>query len=366
MGTIAASAAIAVIVVGSGFGCRIQIPALRAANFEVVALVGTDADRTARRAMANGVPASFTDLDEAISQTGARVVTVASPPHTHAALTLTAIARGCHVLCEKPFAMNGAEARAMHAAAEKAGVVHMLGNEFRYLPDRAMAVRAVAEGMIGEPRFMTIVQYVLYSNSPDTDLPGWWFDKSAGGGWLGASGSHIIDWVRLWAGEFESVSAAFQGISAPEDGAEDSLIIRFRLKNGTEGVIQQTSGAWGPFASLVRLAGTQGTIWLEGNKLMLADRDGHGELPIASDLQLPPPPPESDDPRQQSPEWRMLASIELAPYMLLCQAFRAAIAGGPAPSPVVPANFADGVASMAVLDAIRESAETHGSVVNIA
>src|SRR5579864_9676250 len=76
------------LVVGTGFGCRIHVPALRAAGFEVVGLVGSDPERTARRAEANGVPAAFTDLDDAIAKTGAVAVTIATPPHTHAPLAL--------------------------------------------------------------------------------------------------------------------------------------------------------------------------------------------------------------------------------------------------------------------------------------
>src|SRR5262245_23150616 len=59
------------LVVGTGFGCRIHVPALRAAGFEVVGLVGTDADRTRRRAESNGVAQVFTDLNDAIARTGA-------------------------------------------------------------------------------------------------------------------------------------------------------------------------------------------------------------------------------------------------------------------------------------------------------
>src|SRR4051794_16556777 len=90
------------LVVGTGFGCRIHVPALRAAGFEVAGLVGSDPERTARRAQANGVPLVFTDLDEAISKTGAVAVTIATPPNSHGPLTLAAVARGCHVICEKP------------------------------------------------------------------------------------------------------------------------------------------------------------------------------------------------------------------------------------------------------------------------
>ena len=119
------------LVAGTGFGCRVHIPALRAAGFEVVGLVGTDAERTRRRAESSAVPQAFTDLDEAIRRTGAKVVNVATPPHTHGPLVMVAISRGCHVLCEKPFARDAAEARAMLHAAQRAGIVHLLGHEFR-------------------------------------------------------------------------------------------------------------------------------------------------------------------------------------------------------------------------------------------
>src|SRR3546814_8078286 len=54
------------LVVGTGFGCRTHVPALRAAGFDVVGLVGADAARTARRAEKSGIVASYTDLDDAI------------------------------------------------------------------------------------------------------------------------------------------------------------------------------------------------------------------------------------------------------------------------------------------------------------
>src|SRR5438094_2577964 len=184
------------IVVGTGFGCRVQVPALRAAGFEVVGLVGTDPDRTSERAAANGVVDAFIDLDEAITRTGASVVTIASPPRDHASLTLAAIARGCNVICEKPFAKDAAEARAMLGAAERASIVHMVGHEFRWLPERAMLARLLAEGAIGEARLATFTSLTPYLIDPNIEMPHWWFDEGAGGGWLGAAVSHGIDWIR--------------------------------------------------------------------------------------------------------------------------------------------------------------------------
>jgi predicted dehydrogenase len=354
------AAAPAVLVVGTGFGCRIQVPALRAAGFEVAGLVGADPARTAERAAANGVAQAFSDLDEAITRTKAQAVSVATPPHLHAPLALSALARGCHVLCEKPFARDAAEARTMLDAARRAGVVHLVGHEFRWTPERAALARVITEGLIGEPRLVTLTQHFQYVASPDVQLPPWWLDPQAGGGWLGAAGSHWVDWLRTWAGEFVSVSAALPHVSAPPGGAEDSFSLRFRLANGAEGVLQQTAGAWGPLASTVRVAGTEGTAWLEGDTVWIADRDGLRQSPIPPDLLLPPPPPPSTDPRQQGAEWQMLSYVELAPYTRLCEAWRALIEGREPSSAVPLPTFADGLACMETLDAIRASAASGG------
>ena len=348
------------LVVGTGFGCRIQVPALRAAGFDVRGLVGTDAERTAHRAKANGVPHAFTDLEEAIEQTGAVAVAVATPPHLHGPITLQAIARGCHVICEKPFAADTAEARAMLEAAEAAGIVHLVGHEFRWEPQRAMLARIMAEGRIGAPRLATFTSFIPYLLGPQIDMPHWWFDQEEGGGWLGAAGSHLVDWVRTLLGEFDSLSAAISTFDRSPGDADDTFVFRFRLANGAEGVVQQSAAAWGPPLDVMRIAGTEGSLWLDNGAIMLADRDGTREIPIAEDLQLPPLPPVSTDERQQTPKWQMLTKVELPPYTRLCQAFRSLIEGSRPDHGVALPTFADGLASMEVLDAVRQSAAQDG------
>ena len=347
------------LVVGTGFGCRIHIPALRAAGFDVVGLVGTDAERTRRRAESSGVPQTFTDLDEAIRRTSAKVVTVATPPHTHGPLTMMAISHGCHILCEKPFARDTAEARAMLEAAQRADVVHLVGHEFRWTPDRAVFARAIAEGLVGKPKLAILVSYMALVASPDAKMPRWWFDEGAGGGWLGAQGSHIIDQVRTAVGEFASLSATLPTVSERESVAEDSYAVRFQTTTGVEGLLQHTAGAWGQGATMTRVAGTEGSVWIENGTVKLADRNGTRDLPVPSDLILPPPPPPSDDPRHR------FTGIELGAFTRLCEVLRAAMDGRPPPTAVPVPTFADGVACMEVLDAIRKSAANNGALVRL-
>ena len=344
-------AALSAVVVGTGFGCRTVIPALRGAGFSVVGLVGADAQRTRRRADAHAVMQAFTDLDSAITQTGAQLIAIATPPHTHGPLTLTAIARGCHVLCEKPFAKNVQEARAMLAAAQSAGIVHMIGHEFRWQPQRALVARAVAQGLIGVPRFFSLVGYMPLVANPEVKMPSWWFDTQSGGGWLGAHGSHLIDQVRSTLGEFASLSATLPRVATRDRGAEDSYVVRFELVDGVEGVLQQTAAAWGPVAGLERIAGTLGTVWIENEIVKVADRGGVRELTVPADLALP----SSEEP----------VNVGLSAYTRLCDTLHARISGSPPASPVPEPTFADGVACMEVIDAIRESAANHGAQISL-
>ena len=346
-----------VAVVGTGFGTRIHVPALRAAGFDVVALVGTDIEKTARRAERAGVGVATTDLAAVLDDVDA--VTVATPPATHKLLVLAALRAGRHVLCEKPFTLTTNEARDLVAAAERARVTALVGHEFRWATERAVLGRAIAAGHIGEPRFAMLVQFVPLVADPAMRMPAWWFDQSLGGGWLGASGSHLVDQARVWLGEFTTVSAALRVVSDRKVSADDSFSVRARMANGCDVVLAQTAGAWGAPTGITRVAGSRGTVWLEGDTAMLADRDGTRALPVPPDLVLPPAPPALDDPVHA------YTHLELGPYTRLAESFRAGVTGGPPPSPVPPPTFADGLSDMRVLDAIRASAAADGARVNV-
>jgi predicted dehydrogenase len=353
------------LVVGTGFGCRIQVPAFRGAGYEVVGLVGSDPERTAERAAANGVDACFVDLAKAIEATRPDVVAISTTPHTHCELTLQALAMGCHVLCEKPFARDSDEARRMLTAAQKAGKVHMIGNEFRFVPQRSATARAISDGAIGEPRFASFVQVGGYIKAWEEDFPDWWFDPAQGGGWLGASSSHWLDQIRVWFGEFDTVSASLNAVTLTRGPVEDSFAVRFTMNNGLEGVLQQCSGAYGPMFDSNHIAGSAGHIWFDNDAVHFADANGERDLAVPGDLALPPAPPLTGDPRNQRFDWQAMAYVEIAPYTELCKSMAAAIRGEQAGSPVPPATFADGVAHMQVLDAIRTSARNGGAMVRV-
>ncbi|MCU1450126.1 MAG: hypothetical protein JWP02_2296 [Acidimicrobiales bacterium] len=347
--------AVGAVVVGTSFGCLTHVRAMRAAGLDVVALVGRDPERTAERARRFDVAHGVTSLAEALALDGVDAVAVATPPHTHAPLVLEAVAAGKHVVCEKPFARDATEARRMLEAAEEAGVVHFLGTEFRWATGQALATRVVREGAIGEPRLATFLLHVPMLADPDGELPGWWQDADQGGGWLGAQAAHVVDQVRTTLGEFEGVSASLTLVSDRRMSAEDSYTVQFRTRSGVDGVMQSTAGAWGPPIFATRIAGTTGTVWVDFDTVSIADRDGTRQVPVPDDLVLPPPDPPPGDLLVSAYDQLHAFGIDVPPYTRLYETFAGLVAGRDVPTDPRPATFADGVADMEVLDAIRRS-----------
>ncbi|WP_037599929.1 Gfo/Idh/MocA family protein [Streptacidiphilus rugosus] len=346
-----------VAVVGTGYGCLTHVPALRRAGFTVHALVGRDADRTAQRAARLGIPHAFTDVAAALAHPGIDAVTVATPPSAHADIVLQAVQAGKHVLCEKPFGRNAAEAARMLTAAERAGVVHLVGCEFRYATAQALAARAVADGAIGTPRLATLLTLLPMFADPRATAPAWWFDPEFGGGWLNAHAAHGIDQIRTTLGEFAGLSAGLTRTRERGSGtAEDAYSIHFELATGVDGVAQSSIASSGPLLMTTRITGSSGSLWIEGDQVCLADVHGRTTL-------VAPPDPAAAAPEPPPPDLLVTAydrlhatGIDLTPYTRLAATFRSLIEDGkPLPGPI-PATFADGLALARVLDAVRRSA----------
>jgi len=355
------------VVVGTGFGCVTHVESLRRAGFDVVALVGRDEKRTAERAARVGVANPTTSLADALARPDADVVVIATPPHTHAPLALAAIAAGKHVVCEKPFTCDQDQALELQRAAERAGVVNLFGAEFRWGTAQALAASAVAAGVIGTPRLAAFMLQMPMLAGPDDEVPGWFSDAGQGGGWLGAYGPHVIDQVRVTLGEFEGVSAALPVASERGWTSEGSFSVRFRTRSGADGVMQSSAVDFGQPIHLARIVGTTGTLWIDGPDVKVADAHGTRTLPVPDTLALPAGelPPRAADGTAYD---RMVSSgSEIGPATRMYETLLALIAGSPLPPDAPrPPTFADGVANMAVIDAIRASAAGDGRWVAVA
>jgi predicted dehydrogenase len=348
-----------VAVVGRRFGGRVQVPALRAAGFAVVALVGRDAQPTAYKATKLGIPNACSSLTEALALPGVDAIAIATPPDTHFALALEAVDAGRHVLCEKPFTSDSAQADELVARIDRAGVVGALGHEFRWNPARAAIGAAIASGAIGSPRLATVVEYTPFLQSSDSAMamPSW-FEEPGIGGWLGANGSHTLDQLRLWLGPFRSVSATMVVASEGDRTVEDAYSARFTMGSDIEVGLQNVGAAW-TTRGLVAITGTRGTIGIDDGQAWIADRDGTRPLPVPEGTVA------VDHASVEGDDLDALGSYELRHYERLAHAFRAAIEGNGIASPVPLPTFADGLAVMRAIDAMRASSAAGGAVQTI-
>jgi predicted dehydrogenase len=216
--------------------------------------------------------------------------------------------------------------------------------------------RAVHDGVIGTPKLATFMLHIPLLADPNAEVPAWWSDADRGGGWLGAHATHVIDQVRTTLGEFAGVSAALPLISGHDWTAEDTYSVHFRTESGCAGTIQSSAGDWGPIQMVARIAGSAGTIWTEGDRVRVADANGTRDVPVPDDLVTPPPEPPPADLMTTAYDLLHSTGIDIGPYTRLAETFRDLIVGRDVPKDPAPATFADGVANMDVVDAIRRAA----------
>jgi predicted dehydrogenase len=187
-------------IIGAGFARTTQIPAFRAcAGARVVAIASRHQENAERVAREFDIPVVCETWQEVVAREDVDLVSVVTPPSTHAEMTLAALDAGKAVLCEKPMALDAAEARAMRDRALARGAFAHIDHELRFLPGRRRMREMLQGGEIGRVRH---AKFFFRSDSRATSERGWdwWSDEDAGGGVLGAIGSHAIDSLRWLLG----------------------------------------------------------------------------------------------------------------------------------------------------------------------
>ena len=202
-------------VVGASFGGSVHVPAYVAqGRFDVVALASPN--RAADVAKARKIPHAFATTDEMLAACELDVLSVASPPFDHRATVLAGLARGLHVMCEKPFALNVADAEEMTEAAARAGTVCAIAHEFRYTPSRAAIRELVENGHLGALRAIEMLWYSTMLRADRERPHSWWFERAKGGGITGAILSHLIDQSTWLAGRAPLRATGYERTANPD------------------------------------------------------------------------------------------------------------------------------------------------------
>jgi len=183
-------------IIGAGFARTTQIPGFRdCMGARIVAIASRNPEHAADVAKEFGIEHVANDWRELVARDDVDLVSVVTPPATHMEMTLASLDHGKAVLCEKPMAMNAAEAKRMTEAAAKAGVLALIDHELRFLKSRRMMRSMLTSGAIGAVRHCNYVFRSDYRGVLDRPWD-WWSDETMGGGTLGAIGSHVIDSFR--------------------------------------------------------------------------------------------------------------------------------------------------------------------------
>ena len=171
-------------------------------NVEIYALCDINEKNLAKRAEEYKVSRTFTDYREMLALKELDAVSVCTWNSAHAECAIAALRAGKHVLCEKPMALNTAQAQEMEKAAKENGKLLMIGFVRRFGNDCAVLKDFIDSGSFGEIYYAK-AQYLRRKGCPG----GWFGDKSrSGGGPLIDLGVHVIDLCRYLMGGPQPVS----------------------------------------------------------------------------------------------------------------------------------------------------------------
>lgn len=264
-------------IIGASFARDAYLPAFaHIESAKVVALASGRLESAKAAAEPYGIEAVYDDWERMLAEQTLDLVCIATPTVMHAPMTLAALSKGAHVLCEKPTAMNAAEARQMLNAARAAERLHMIDHELRFNPTRMRIAELIHGGDLGEIRHVNITNIgASWANPASRPKGDWWSDAAMGGGRLGANGSHQVDMLRWWLGEPASVVG--QALTLVPDRvckitgepwtatSDDLAHITLEMQSGALAQIFMSGVAAANMGNETQIFGTRGTITLSNS-----------------------------------------------------------------------------------------------------
>lgn len=210
---------------------------------------------------------SETDWKELVQREDIDLIDINAPSNAHKEIAMAAAKAGKHIFCEKPLALSLADSRDMLAAAEAAGIKHMIGFNYRFSPAVQLAKELISSGRLGKIYHFRATFLQDWILDPEFPLV-WRLQKEiAGSGSHGDLGAHLIDMARFLVGEFKEVvgmsetfikerpiASAMTGLTATKGNedtekgpvtVDDATLFLARFENGTIGSFEATRFAAG-------------------------------------------------------------------------------------------------------------------------
>jgi len=341
--------------IGTGWTERVQIPAFTLGGLAPQAISSGRIENAERVATRFAIPDVHADWRDLVNSAQVDIVSICTPPHLHKEMAIAALRAGKHVICEKPMALNTAEAEAMFAAAQAAPEqLAIIDHELRFHPLRVQMRQMIREGAIGALLRIDAQRFSSDRLDPNRQWT-WWNDAEKGGGMLGASGSHLLDISRWLVGRIDSLAGQTQTAWFVRNDAEgkpqnvtadDHAEMILRYAKGVQGRIVVSGMTSGRAGTRVTVTGTEGSIRIdEEDQLLLqqgADFRANRWQPVA--------------PREPVPDLAGIdakSSAAVGSYYL-AQAIATALPLGETVLPEA-ASFYDGLVIQRALDAVRKS-----------
>ena len=205
------------------------------------------------------IPRWTADLEEAVADSETQVVVVGLPNDLHLKPVELAARAGKAVLCTKPLARTGAEARRMLETVEKAGVFAGYLEDLVYTPKTLKAVETVRSGALGR------ILWVRSREAHSGPHSAWFWDRAqAGGGAIVDLGCHCIEIIRSFVGKGvypREVLCWADTLVHPVE-SEDNSVTLIRFDGGALGQFEVSWTFRGGMDLRDEVSGTGGTIWL--------------------------------------------------------------------------------------------------------
>ncbi|ANH07877.1 Gfo/Idh/MocA family protein [Shinella sp. HZN7] len=252
-------------------------------DVEIVAICDRDPERLHLVGDQFGVDRRYRSADEMFDDGGFDFVDIATTVGSHRALVELAASHAVPVICQKPFAPTLADAKAMVAAAEKAGIALMIHENFRWQTP-ILAVRAVLDsGVIGEPfwgRVSFRSGFDVFSGQPYLARGKRFIIEDLG--------IHSLDIARFLFGDASRMTARTRRIN-PDIAGEDVATMLLDHDNGITSIVDvsyATKLPEEPFPeTFVEIDGSRGTLRLgKDYKLTVHGPDGTTRSVVAPNL----------------------------------------------------------------------------------
>ena len=264
-------------LIGSQFISSIHAEALRAyPHAEIRAVASPTAGHAKAFAERFSIPQALTDYKKMLAMPEIEMVVVGVPNDLHHRITLDAAAAGKHVVMEKPFCLNLAEADEMIAACRKAKVKLMYAEELCFTPKYVRLKQLLDSGALGKP---TLLKQAEKHDGPHA--PHFWDVERSGGGVVMDMGCHGIEFFR-WMLDRPKVMSVYAHMTTNVHGdktrGEDNAILILEFEGGVTAMAEESWTKMGGMDDRAEVHGSQGVAYadlLHGNAIETYSAGGY-------------------------------------------------------------------------------------------